>query len=140
MENLFVTKNMSSTLLSTMKWLKFFGLLGVLDLLLTIIAVAALFTLQLSNVSGYEKYISLAYFAIDVIFLYPLVKLFSQIKNTENAIKSKDQKSLEQAVYDYHSVLKFLGICTIVGFVFYASFIILYFGFLLGVAFPNLHM
>lgn len=126
-EELKVTEPMREHLLSSASWLKFLAVLGVIGVvLLVLISIGIMvFGNQLGDEIPLGGYLGVIYLVLAAIYIYPLVKSFSLIRNTREAFRTENgQPNIEQAAADCHAILKFMGILTIVLMVVYVLIII----------------
>lgn len=126
-EELKLTGPTKISLLKAMKWLKFFAILGVLSIIL-LVAIAIIFliipNLGKEEFGGYAWMLSVLYLIFALVYTYPVMKVFSIVSNTRKAINMNDPLSLERAAKDFHAVLKFCGVLTIIALVVYALILI----------------
>lgn len=124
-EELKLTEQTKISLLKAMKWLKFFAVLGVIGIFL-LIGMAAIFMIipGQMDLGGYKWIASVLYLIIALVYIYPVMKAFAIVSNTRKAINMNDQMSLELAAKDFHVVLKFCGVLTIIILVIYALILI----------------
>lgn len=135
MENLRITENIQSNLLSATKWLKFMTILGTVGVALVfIIGVVLLFIPTYDGVPG--AIVGVIYMLLTLLYFYPIKKSFDLIKNTRDAMGNASQMSLEQAAANVKSILKYFGILSIVCMSIYAMIFIVCFiiGFIEGMA------
>ena len=135
MENLRITENIQSNLLSATKWLKFMTILGTVGVaLIFIIGVVLLFVPTYDGVPG--AIVGVIYMLLTLLYFYPIKKSFDLIKNTRDAMGNASQMSLEQAAANVKSILKYFGILSIVCMSIYAMIFIVCFiiGFIEGMA------
>ena len=124
-EELKLTELTKTSLLKAMKWLKFFAVLGVIGIIL-LIGMAVIFMIipGQMDLGGYKWIVSVLYLLIALLYIYPVRKAFAIVSNTRKAINMNDQMSLELAAKDFHAVLKFCGVLTIITLVVYALILI----------------
>ena len=124
-EELKLTELTKTSLLKAMKWLKFFAVLGVIGIILLIVmAVIFMIIPGQMDLGGYKWIVSVLYLLIALLYIYPVRKAFAIVSNTRKAINMNDQMSLELAAKDFHAVLKFYGVLTIIALVVYALILI----------------
>jgi len=136
-EELKLTELTKTSLLKAMKWLKFFAVLGVIGIII-ILAFAVFFLVtpaafQTAELASASWIVAALYVVIALIYIYPVKKAFSIVSNTRKAIETNDQMILEKTAADFHALLKFCGIITIIVLVLYVLIII-------GAATVGLHM
>ena len=126
-EELKLTGLTKMSLLKAMKWLKFFAVLGVIGVII-LVAFAVIFLIipgfAKEELGGYSWILSILYLIIALVYIYPVRKAFAIVSNTRKAINMNDQMSLELAAMDFHAVLKFCGVLTIIILVIYALILI----------------
>lgn len=126
MENLRITENIQSNLLSATKWLKFMTILGTVGVaLLFIIGIVLLFIPTYDGVPG--ALYGVIYMLLTLLYFYPIKKSFDLIKNTREAMGNASQVGLEQAAANVKSILKYFGILSIVCLSIYALILIICF-------------
>lgn len=126
MENLRITENIQSNLLSATKWLKFMTILGTVGVaLLFIIGIVLLFIPTYDGVPG--ALYGVIYMLLTLLYFYPIKKSFDLIKNTREAMGNASQMGLEQAAANVKSILKYFGILSIVCLSIYALILIICF-------------
>ena len=119
MENLRITENIQSNLLSAAKWLKFMTILSTVGVaLFFIIGIVLLFIPTYDGVPG--ALYGVIYMLLTLLYFYPIKKSFDLIKNTREAMGNASQMGLEQAAANVKSILKYFGILSIVCLSIYA--------------------
>ena len=141
-ENIVVSNFAKSTLLSISKWVKFLSIVGivmaVLLIFLGIIFMVAGGTL-LSKFDGggggpgtfMGGFVGFLYIVIAVLYLYPVLKMLTYSNKMKKAVLYNSQDNYEDALSNFKSGVKFIGILTIIALVIYALGIV---GFILGIA------
>lgn len=123
MENLEISASIRQNLLSAMKWLKFLAVCGTVCM--AIVFVAGVAFLFLPDYSGAPVVVGLVYIVMAFVYIYPLKKTFEIVREVRSALNGNSQTSLEFAALATRSVLKFMGVLTIVALSVYAVAIIL---------------
>ena len=123
MENLEISASIRQNLLSAMKWLKFLAVCGTV--FMAIVFVAGVVFLFLPDYSGVPVVVGLVYIVMAFVYIYPLKKTFEIVREVRSALNGNSQTSLEFAALATRSVLKFMGVLTIVALSVYAVVIIL---------------
>ena len=126
MENLRITENIQSNLLTATKWLKFMTILSTVGVaLFFIIGIVLLFIPTYDGVPG--ALYGVIYMLLTLLYFYPIKKSFDLIKNTREAMGNASQMGLEQAAANVKSILKYFGILSIVCLSIYALIFIICF-------------
>ncbi len=124
MENLEISASIRQNLLSAMKWLKFLAVCGTVCMAIVFVAgVVFLFLPDYNGVPGVA--VGLVYIVMAFVYIYPLKKTFEIVREVRSALNGNSQTSLEFAALATRSVLKFMGVLTIVALSVYAVVIIL---------------
>lgn len=110
MENLKMTNSIAENLLTATKWLKFLNIVAAVGVALVVIA--GLFMAVSGAPQGLLLLVS--YMIAAGIYAYPLIKSFSLVSNIREAINSDSQNALESAAENFKSLLKYMGVLTIV--------------------------
>ncbi|MDO4460950.1 MAG: hypothetical protein Q4C30_00445 [Bacteroidia bacterium] len=110
MENLKITETIKNYLLSSTKWLKFLTIVAVVATAILLIAALILIASGIPQTT----ILGIAYLILVGLYVYPIIKCFNIICHTRKALKEASQDSLESAADNLHSLLKFLGILTII--------------------------
>jgi len=122
MEELKITDSMKQQLLDAMKWLKFLNIIMTIGVgIVVLIAIAFLFLPSVSAIPSYV--LTIFYLILAAIYLYPLLKSYKLVSSTRKAISENSQMSLEIATGCFRSILRFMGIMTIVGICLYVLII-----------------
>ena len=124
MENLEISASIRQNLLSAMKWLKFLAVCGTVFMAIVFVAgVVFLFLPVYNGAPGVA--VGLVYIVMAFVYIYPLKKTFEIVREVRSALNGNSQTSLEFAGLATRSVLKFMGVLTIVALSVYAVAIIL---------------
>lgn len=124
--NLVVTDWMVDNLLSAMKWLKFLTIVACVGIGFIVLAGLSMMYMSMQYVygGGVAFFMGFMYLAMAAIYFYPIKKSFSLISRTRSAMAG-DQSDFEWATDDFKSILKYIGILTIVLLSIYAVIILL---------------
>ena len=124
MENLEISASIRQNLLSAMKWLKFLAVCGTVCMAIVFVAgVVFLFLPVYNGAPGVA--VGLVYIVMAFVYIYPLKKTFEIVREVRSALNGNSRTSLECAALATRSVLKFMGVLTIVALSVYAVAIIL---------------
>lgn len=124
MENLRISESIQDNLLASAKWVNFLTIVCIVMMALVAMAgVSFMFMPSIEGVPG--KVMGIVYILLPLLYVYPIKKMLSFVRNTRNAMSVASQASLEDSFSDMHSVLKYWGIITIVMLAVYAIAIIL---------------
>lgn len=131
-----VTAKMKGSLLSSMKWIQFFLILGCFAVgMLLIVALGMLIGSSLFpfGSAGMPPLVlvgmGLLYLLISALYIYPIMKGFKLIDHTRKALRAGTNADFEASADDFHAIMKFCGILTIAGFLIYIIGIISVFAF-----------
>lgn len=115
MENLIITESIKNSLLAASKWLNFLTILAIIGA--AFIGIAGI-CLLLIPMAGMERAgaigIGIIYIILALIYIYPIKKSLSAIRNTQDALYASRQESLDTAATNIHELLRYLGIMSIV--------------------------
>lgn len=115
MENLIITESIKNSLLAASKWLNFLTILAIIGA--AFIGIAGI-CLLLIPMAGMERSgaigIGIIYIILALIYIYPIKKSLSAIRNTQDALYASRQESLDTAATNIHELLRYLGIMSIV--------------------------
>ena len=129
--NLRVTSSMKASLLSSMKWLQFLLIISCIGLgLLLLLAIAMI--IFSSALASFDDELSPAamlgmgmlYLFIAALYVYPIVKGFHLVEHTRKALRAGTTSDFEASADDFHAIMKFCGILTIIGLAIYVIFIV----------------
>ena len=115
MENLIITESIKNSLLAASKWLNFLTILAIIGA--AFIGIAGI-CLLLIPMAGMERSgaigIGIIYIILALVYIYPIKKSLSAIRNTQDALYTSRQESLDTAATNIHELLRYLGIMSIV--------------------------
>lgn len=115
MENLIITESIKNSLLAASKWLNFLTILAIIGA--AFIGIAGI-CLLLIPMAGMERSgaigIGIIYIILALVYIYPIKKSLSAIRNTQDALYASRQESLDTAATNIHELLRYLGIMSIV--------------------------
>ncbi len=117
LENLKITEGIKNDLLASAKWTKFLAVTGTVAMVIT--ALAGLCMICFSDGAA-QKAIGICYVLVIALYVYPLKKMFNIVRTTREAMNDVSQESLEQATSNLSSLVKYMGILTIIVLVIYA--------------------
>ena len=127
-----ITADIRGFLQETAKWANFLSILGFIMVgLIVLIGIFAgtfisviLGDLQ-NEIPGFSPiYITIFYFIIAAIYIFPILYLFRFAKNTKEALRSDNQIALSEAFENLKSHYKFIGIFTAIMLGLYALMIV----------------
>lgn len=118
MENneLRITDDIKTTLLSASKWLKLMAVVGAVSMAVLVLAAIAMCFLRTAE----NTFIAVVYIVMALIYVYPLKKMFDIVSTTRTAMTEDSQPQMEEAVKSTHALVKFLGVLTIITLCIYA--------------------
>lgn len=126
MENLIITESIKNSLLAASKWLNFLTILAIIGA--AFIGIAGI-CLLLIPMAGMERSgaigIGIIYIILALVYIYPIKKSLSAIRNTQDALYASRQESLDTAATNIHELLRYLGIMSIVILSIYALIFII---------------
>ena len=134
--SLTVTESMKVDLLSAAKWTKFLCIVGCVGVGLCLIigflmmfvgSVASKFMGDNSEFIG--PVMGILYLIIAALYIYPLIKGFQFANGTKAACLSNDQAQLARGFAGLNSLLRFMGILTIIVIAIYAIILVFTVGF-----------
>lgn len=115
MENLIITESIKNSLLAASRWLNFLTILAIIGS--AFIGIAGI-CLLLIPMAGMERSgaigIGIIYIILALVYIYPIKKSLSAIRNTQDALYASRQESLDTAATNIHELLRYLGIMSIV--------------------------
>lgn len=117
MENLIITESIKNSLLAASKWLNFLTILAIIGA--AFIGIAGI-CLLLIPMAGMERsgamggLLGIIYIILALVYIYPIKKSLSAIHNTQDALYTSRQESLDTAATNIHELLRYLGIMSIV--------------------------
>lgn len=117
MENLIITESIKNSLLAASKWLNFLTVLAIIGA--AFIGIAGI-CLLLIPMAGMERsgamggLLGIIYIILALVYIYPIKKSLSAIRNTQDALYASRQESLDTAATNIHELLRYLGIMSIV--------------------------
>lgn len=119
--NLRVTAKMKESLLSSMNWLKIITIITCANIGILTLAIIVLIIWMAINPTSFSDAIKMqlvslcnTYLVVGCIYVYPIIKSFHLISHTRQALKQGIIKDFELATKDWHSLMKYMGILTIV--------------------------
>ncbi|MBR5208376.1 MAG: hypothetical protein IKV67_00855 [Paludibacteraceae bacterium] len=112
-KTLLITEKVKNDLLASMKWLKYFAVLGVISMVFMVILGLVFLVVDMPSNGIPSAALGALYIILAGVYYYPISKTFAQIKNTREALTFDSQMSLEEASSNYYSVLRYLGILSI---------------------------
>ena len=116
MEKLYITETNKQNTLSSLKRMKFMTIYFAIVVML--IAVSGIFIVLVSQNNGaLMRIIGMVYIFTAVLFVYPIVKSFCLIKQVKIAFNKDSQESLDNSSKIHLSVMRYVGIITIISFV-----------------------
>lgn len=116
MEKLYITETNKQNTLSSLKWMKFMTIYFAIVVML--IAVSGIFIVLVSQNNGaLMRIIGMVYIFTAVLFVYPIVKSFCLIKQVKIAFNTDSQESLDNSSKIHLSVMRYVGIITIISFI-----------------------
>ena len=110
---------------SSARWGKFLSIVGFVGSGLMVLG-GIYFQTIMSSFSAYTygsqvaKYVGIVYIILGIILFFPCLYLFKFSNKMQEAIRSSNQESLDNAFMNLKSMFKFYGIVTIVILCFYA--------------------
>lgn len=121
-----VTPKMKASLLSSMKWIHFFIILGCIALgLIAVVAIVMLVMSSLFPVENTEMSplvmlcMGSLYLILGVLYIYPIVKGFKLVDHTRKALRAGTNTDFEASADDLYAIMKYCGYLTIIGLVIY---------------------
>ena len=108
MENLIITESIKNSLLAASKWLNFLTILAIIGS--AFIGIAGI-CLLLVPMLGMEKAgamggLGIIYIILALAYIYPIKKSLSAIRNTQDALYTSRQESLDTAATNIHELLR----------------------------------
>lgn len=137
-----VNEKMKADLLSSAKWAKFLCIVACIGMAF-IVLVAILLLVFGSSLSrfapnaGPTGLVSFIYFVIAAIYIYPIIKGFQFANATKEACLSNNENELARGFDGMRSVLKFMGIITIIILSLYALLFVI--AIIAGISIAALH-
>lgn len=131
-----VTGSMKVDLLSAARWTKFLCIVGCVGVGLCVIiaflmmfvgSVAAKFMGDSNSFIG--PAMGILYLVIAAVYIYPLIKGFQFANGTKAACLSNDQYQLARGFAGLNSMLRFIGVLTIIVIAIYAIILVFTVGF-----------
>ena len=125
-----VNSGMKADLLSAAKWAKFLCIVGCIGLVLLVIAGILMFAVGSSfGLAGtpFGAGMGVLYLIIAAIYVYPIIKGFQFANGIKAACLSNDETQLARGFAGLKSLLKFLGILTVIVVVLYVLTIVGFF-------------
>ena len=128
--NLKVTSDMQANLLSGAKWLKFLTVVATVGVVLLLLLSIGCFGLAVAGTTvgeytpGLLFCVGCVYLVCVGLYVYPIKKVFSLVKNIREAMNDCSQVGFEDAADDFRSILKYCGIVTIIALGIYALMLI----------------
>ncbi|MBR5715749.1 MAG: hypothetical protein IKX59_04125 [Bacteroidales bacterium] len=126
-----VTSQMKASLLSSMKWLQFLLIICCIGLgLLLLLAIAMIIfssafpTIDNELSPAVTLGMGMLYLFIAALYVYPIVKGFHLVEHTRKALRAGTTSDLEASADNFHAIMKFCGILTIIGIALYVIFIV----------------
>lgn len=117
LEHLKITEDIKNDLLTSAKWTKFLAITGTVTMIIA--ALAGLCMMCIGDGAA-QKAVGICYVIGTALYVYPLKKMFNIVRTTREAMNDVSQESLEQATSNLSSLIKYIGILTIIVLVFYA--------------------
>lgn len=116
MENLIITESIKNSLLAASKWLNFLTILAIIGSAFIGIAGICLLLVPMLGVekAGAMGGLGIIYIILALVYIYPIKKSLSAIRNTQDALYTSRQESLDTAATNIHELLRYLGIMSIV--------------------------
>ena len=124
-----VNERMKFDLLSAAKWAKFLCIMGTIGMvLLVVIAVMMIFfSAVLSGVAPnmpFGAFVGFLYLFMAALYIYPIVKSFQFANRTKAACLTGDENELARGFAGLRSLLRFIGVLTIICMALYVLIII----------------
>lgn len=133
-ENLWVSPQGESYLLSTAKWSKFLAIVGFISIGIMIVVSVVLIGVSktfgdyeetsMIPATGFLSYMWLFYILIAIISFFPTYYLLIFANKTKQAVADKNPVALEEGFRNMKRFAKFVGIVTIIFIALYAVVII----------------
>lgn len=113
------------------KWTRFLVIVGTIEMAL--FAIGSLFML---TEGGSTAYLGIIYIIIIAACCYPIKKAYDFATHMKNSALNTDNEELEKGLDDLRSILKYIGVWTIIAMILYAILLIVIFAGvgILGVA------
>ena len=118
-ENTFINREINNYLMITSKWGNFLAIVGYIGMGLLIL-VGILMMVGMSFMNNYSHtgsefwLIGLLYILLAVVYYFPVTYLYKFSIQIKNGLSQKDQSVLTSGFLNLKSLLKFMGILTIV--------------------------
>jgi hypothetical protein len=124
-----VNESMKAELLTSAKWAKFLCIVGCVFVgIFVLIGLVAVFaTSAMSEMFGFKwggALFGIIYLAISALYIYPLIKGFQFANCSKAACITNDQQQLARSFEGMKSVLRYMGILTIICLCFYIMMLI----------------
>jgi len=137
-----VNEKMKADLLSSAKWAKFLTIVACIGMVFIVLVAILLlaFGSALSSVApnvGPTGLLSFIYFVVAAIYIYPIIKGFQFANATKEACLSNNENELARGFDGMRSVLKFMGIITIIILSLYALIFVI--AIIAGISIAALH-
>ena len=130
MTGMIVNSGMKADLISASKWTKFLCIVGCIGVVLLVVIGIMMFAVGSSFGFGSTPFgagLGVLYLILAAIYIYPIIKGFQFANGIKAACLSDDETQLARGFAGLSSLLKFLGILTVIVVVLYVLTIVGFF-------------